>query len=108
MKKKDGLDDRHDYRDEERGELKDDRYDDLPADEGWGSDDNTGDEHAENEERRAYRGKKHDDDSYDESYEEDDNERDLFYTLTDGQYGDYDDWRRNGGDIDSLMERLGY
>lgn len=41
-------------------------------------------------------------------YEEDDNERDLFYTLTDGQYGDYDEWRRNGGDIDSLMERLGY
>ena len=74
MKKKDGLYDRHDYRDEERGELKDDRYDDLPADEGWGSDDNTGDEHAENEERRAYRGKKHDDDSYDESYEEDDND----------------------------------
>ena len=41
-------------------------------------------------------------------YEEDDNERDLFYTLTAGQYGDYDEWRRNGGDIDSLMERLGY
>lgn len=32
----------------------------------------------------------------------------IFYTLTDGQYGDYDEWRRNGGDIDSLMERLGY
>lgn len=32
----------------------------------------------------------------------------FFYTLTDGQYGDYDEWRRNGGDIDSLMERLGY
>lgn len=32
-------------------------------------------------------------------YEEDDNERDLFYTLTDGQYGDYDEWRRNGEGI---------
>ena len=41
-------------------------------------------------------------------YEEDHIERDLFYTFSDGQYCDYDDWRRNGGDIDSLMERLGY
>ncbi len=43
-----------------------------------------------------------------DDYDAEDNDRDLFYTLTDGQYGDYDEWRRNGGDIDSLMDRLGY
>lgn len=30
-------------------------------------------------------------------YDEDDNERDLFYTLTDGQYGDYEEWRKMVG-----------
>lgn len=35
-------------------------------------------------------------------------ERDTFYALTDGQYGDYDEWRERGGDIDSLMDSLGY
>lgn len=43
-----------------------------------------------------------------DDYDAEDNDRDLFYTLIDGQYGDYDEWRRNGGDIDSLMDRLGY
>lgn len=37
-----------------------------------------------------------------------DYERDTFYALTDGMYGDYDEWRENGGDIDSLMDGLGY
>lgn len=56
------------------------------------------------------------DDDYDnnnccECYEDDcndDNERDTFYALTDGMYGDYDEWREDGGDIDSLMDSLGY
>ena len=55
------------------------------------------------------------DDDYDYDYEdyggyEDDNdyERDTFYALTDGMYGDYEDFRENGGDIDSLMDSLGY
>lgn len=46
-------------------------------------------------------------DGYDD-YNDDENERDTFYALTDGQYGDYDEWRRNGGDMDSLMESLGF
>lgn len=37
-----------------------------------------------------------------------DYERDTFDALTDGQYGDYDDWRENGGDFDSLRDRLGF
>ncbi len=43
-------------------------------------------------------------------YDDDDNdyERDTFYALTDGMYGDYDEWRENGGSIDSLMDCLGY
>ena len=51
---------------------------------------------------------------YNEDYYEDycgyddDNERDTFYALTDGMYGDYDEWRTNGGNIDSLMDGLGY
>ena len=46
-------------------------------------------------------------DSY--SYEDDyDYERDTFYALTDGMYGDYDEWRERGGDIDMLMDCLGY
>lgn len=44
-------------------------------------------------------------DDYEDDY---DYERDTFYALTDGQYGDYDEWRENGGDIDSLMDALGY
>ena len=48
----------------------------------------------------------YDDEYY--SYEENDYERDTFYALTDGMYGDYDEWRERGGDIDSLMESLGY
>lgn len=55
--------------------------------------------------------------SYDEDFEaydsycyEDANdyERDTFYALTDGMYGDYDEWRERGGDIDTLMDSLGY
>lgn len=56
-------------------------------------------------------------DNFDEDFEsfdsccyEDDNdyERDTFDALTDGMYGDYDEWRERGGDIDSLMDSLGY
>ena len=53
------------------------------------------------------------DDDYDYGYcgyDDDDNdyERDTFYALTDGMYGDYDEWRENGGSIDDLMDALGY
>jgi hypothetical protein len=50
------------------------------------------------------------DDDYDSNdyYEKPDYERDNFYALTDGQYGDYDDWREEGGDMDSLRDGLGY
>ena len=37
-----------------------------------------------------------------------DYDRDNFEALTDGQYGDYDDWRDGGGDFDTLNDRLGY
>lgn len=37
-----------------------------------------------------------------------DYERDTFDALTDGQYGDYDEWRENGGGLNSLMDGLGY
>ena len=50
------------------------------------------------------------DDAYSERYndEDNDNERDTFYALTDGMYGDYDEWKENGGDMDNLMDSLGY
>ena len=50
------------------------------------------------------------DDAYCEHYndEDNDNERDTFYALTDGMYGDYDEWKENGGDMDILMDSLGY
>ena len=50
------------------------------------------------------------DDAYSERYndEDNDNERDTFYALTDGMYGDYDEWKENGGDMDTLMDSLGY
>jgi hypothetical protein len=35
-------------------------------------------------------------------------DRDTFDALTDGTQGDYDDWRDGGGDLDSLMEGMGY
>ena len=42
-------------------------------------------------------------------YDDDnDYERDTFYALADGRYGDYDEWRENGGSIDGLMDALGY
>lgn len=52
-------------------------------------------------------------DSERDDYDDNDNfepdyDRDTFDALTDGQYGDYDDWRENGGDFDSLMDGLGY
>jgi len=37
-----------------------------------------------------------------------DYDRDTFDALTDGQYGDYDDWRESGRDFDSLRDGLGY
>lgn len=52
------------------------------------------------------------DDAYCEHYndedDDNDNERDTFYALTDGMYGDYDEWKENGGDMDNLMDSLGY
>ena len=47
------------------------------------------------------------DDSYDSGdyYSRDDAERDTFDALTDGQYGDYDDFN---GDTDSLRDAMGY
>lgn len=53
----------------------------------------------------------YDDENYD--YEPDycddnDWERETFYALTDGMYGDYEDFCEAGGDIDSLMDSLGY
>ena len=54
-------------------------------------------------------------DDYDNDYgycgyddDANDYERDTFYALTDDMYGDYDEWRENGGSIDSLMDCLGY
>lgn len=32
----------------------------------------------------------------------------TFDALTDGQYGDYDDWKESGGDIDSLRDGIGH
>lgn len=50
------------------------------------------------------------DDAYCEYYNDvdDDKERDTFYALTDGMCGDYDEWKENGGDVDTLMDSLGY
>ena len=50
-----------------------------------------------------------DDYSVDNEYDRDevDYDRDTFDALTDGQYGDYDDWREGGGDFDSLRDSLG-
>lgn len=48
---------------------------------------------------------------YQEPYppeEEIDWERETFYALTGGQYGDYDDYKESGGDIDDLEDSLGY
>jgi hypothetical protein len=48
---------------------------------------------------------------YEQDYDDRDDhdyERDTFDALTDGQYGDYDDWREGGGDMDSLRDGLGY
>ncbi|MDB4710308.1 hypothetical protein OAF16_01105 [Flavobacteriales bacterium] len=49
-------------------------------------------------------------DNYEDHYQEDynDYERDNFDALTDGQYGDYDDFRENGGNMDHLMDGLGF
>ena len=47
------------------------------------------------------------DDSYDSGnyYSRDNAERNTFDALTDGQYGDYDDFN---GDMDSLRDAMGY
>ena len=51
-----------------------------------------------------------DEDYFDEGDYDDepDYERDTFDALTDGQYGDYDDFKKGGGDIGELKERLGF
>lgn len=48
-----------------------------------------------------------DNEDYDDR-DDHDYDRDTFDALTDGQYGDYDDWRDGGGDFDSLRDGLGY
>lgn len=35
-------------------------------------------------------------------------QRDEFDVLTDGNYGEYDEWRESDGDIDHLKDSLGY
>lgn len=50
----------------------------------------------------------YDEDYYDDYYSRDEYERDTFYALTDGMYGDYEDFKSSGGDMDSLMDALGY
>ena len=35
-------------------------------------------------------------------------EQDTFDALTDGQYGSYYDFRENGGDLDNLMDGMGF
>lgn len=50
---------------------------------------------------------------YDDQYENDPNDsydwdEEEFDALTDGQYGDYDDFRENGGDLDYLRDVLGF
>jgi len=47
-------------------------------------------------------------DAYDSYEDYHDYERDTFDALTDGQYGDYDDFRENGGDMDRLRDALGF
>jgi len=47
-------------------------------------------------------------DDYDSYEDYQDYERDTFDALTDGQYGDYDDFRENGGDMDGLRDALGF
>ncbi len=44
-------------------------------------------------------------DEDDDNYRNHDYDRDTFNALTDGQYGDYDDF---DGDFDSLMDGMGY
>ena len=39
---------------------------------------------------------------------EQDYDRDTFDALTDGQYGDYDEWVERDGDFDNLSDRMGY
>lgn len=41
------------------------------------------------------------------SYEEDDLQRETFYALTDGMYGDYEDFLERGYDMDDLRDMLG-
>lgn len=41
-------------------------------------------------------------------FPEPDYERDTFNALTDGQYGDYYDWRDSDGDMDNLRDSLGH
>jgi len=44
-------------------------------------------------------------DAYDYRDDNYDYDRETFYALTDGMYGDYEDFN---GDIDSLMDAMGY
>ena len=51
-----------------------------------------------------------DDDFYDNNSYRSNREmrEDTFDALTDGMYGDYDDWLDAGGDMDSLRDGLGF
>lgn len=56
----------------------------------------------------------YEDDTYDDAYDETsqgcdwDTDRETFDALTDGQYGSYDDFVDNGGDLDWLSDALGH
>lgn len=47
-------------------------------------------------------------DDYNMDSEQDSCVRDTFYALTDGMYGDYEDWIEDGNDYDSLRDMIGY
>jgi hypothetical protein len=60
------------------------------------------------EKYKTWENEQEDYDDYDDYNDYHDYERDTFDALTDGQYGDYDDWIENGGDLDNLMDGLGH
>jgi hypothetical protein len=63
-----------------------------------------------NEKYETWENEQDEDYEEDDYYERDDRdyERDNFDALTDGQYGSYDDFIDNGGDMDNLNDALGY
>jgi len=45
---------------------------------------------------------------YEPDYDRYDYSSETFNALTDGQYGDYEDFREDGGNFDDLMDRIGF